>query len=259
MSKQMTIGISISECEDMGKYGLSHMHLQDSLVETARFLLNKNYHLAYGGDLNYSGPFNFTELLFQLMMTYGNSGQKVVNYSVFPLYLKISKKREADISRVAKIIRVNPDKNFDSWNLKRYEELSSDDRTYIDTIFKSEDDLSKNLWAQALTRMRKQMARDVQCRIVIGGKLKGYKGKYPGVIEETLLSIENKVTVFLDGRMGGAALEIVNAIKNNTPGQDSGIAFPEIKKTLLKDLGDKRMVIQGEYSFPEIERYFRIF
>lgn len=210
--KSITVGISISEPDagEMAKLGYGLVHLQDAMVETARQLLSKGYNLAYGGDLNYSSAFNFADLLFQLGLTYGGFDQRITNYTAFPLYTKISRTREAEISRTARIVRVNPPGIDDRWLKVRYNEATPADREYLDQIFKSEDPESKKIWADSLTSMRLKMTEVIDCRIAMGGKTSGYKGRMPGIWEETLLAAKVAKPVFAAGRFGGAAFQLIN-------------------------------------------------
>ena len=54
--------------------------------------------------------------------------------------------------------------------------------------------------------MRRRMAADIAARIALGGKLDGYGGLIPGVLEEIYLSRcgERKTPLFLLGVFGGA-------------------------------------------------------
>ena len=64
--------------------------------------------------------------------------------------------------------------------------------------------------------MRKAMTKACDARIVIGGQLDNFKGKYPGVIEETILSIESQVPLFIVGTFGGAAHELALIINGES-------------------------------------------
>jgi hypothetical protein len=206
------IAISISESEDMRELGMGPMHLQDALVESARQLLRSGYALAYGGDLAYEGDYNFTELLFQLAMTYGDSHERrIFNYSAFPMHPMIPEEKEADIQRVAEIIPVTP-ASWKAWEKLRYADAPDNRRIELDELNSANTEHAKSIWAESLTLMRKRMARETIARLVMGGKLNGYKGKYPGVIEETIYSIQEQATVVIDGRLGGAARHIVRIL-----------------------------------------------
>ena len=51
-----------------------------------------------------------------------------------------------------------------------------------------------------------------QARIVLGGRVADYKGRMPGIAEETLLSLESQQPLFLLGGFGGCARDIAETI-----------------------------------------------
>lgn len=260
--KNITIGISISEPDEteLGGLGFGLLHVQDAMVETARQILNNGYNLAYGGDLTYSGIFNFTELLFQLGMTYGGITERIVNYSAFPLYTKISKRREAELINVAKIIRVNPSNHFDKWLKLRYDDASSTDRTFLDSVFDCKTDEAKQIWAESLTEMRRQMTKKIQCRIVMGGKTQNYKGIMPGIMEETLMCFKNKIPVLIDGRLGGAAKQIVDEVLNRRPTIETIVPaeFRNVREFDFKKITDDTILLKGNNDVKELENLVNI-
>ena len=60
--------------------------------------------------------------------------------------------------------------------------------------------------------MRVVMREETQARIVLGGRVNGYKGRMPGIAEETLLSLESSRPVFLLGGFGGCTRDIAETI-----------------------------------------------
>lgn len=253
------IGISISEPEimELGQLGMSSLHLQDAMVETARFLLRMGYNISYGGDLNYDSAFNFTELLIQLSAAYGGLGVRVKNYLAFPLYIKIPLQRRAELIKVAQLITINPSPEFDNWSEKIYENLSQSDRQYIDDILNGYTSESDELWKKSLTAMRTKVSKEIQCQIVMGGKLKNHKGVMPGAIEEVLLSINNNVTVFLDGSFGGASLLLVKGIINDLWGDYFYLKelFKGIAGKQIQQFKKNKIMISGSDSFDEIKKF----
>ena len=53
----------------------------------------------------------------------------------------------------------------------------------------SPKDVDDSKWCVGLTAMRDLMCSHTDARIVLGGKLDGYKGTMPGIAEETLLAM----------------------------------------------------------------------
>jgi hypothetical protein len=73
---------------------------------------------------------------------------------------------------------------------------------------------AKNLyvWSRCLTEMRKNSIASSHARICAGGKLSGYKGKMPGVLEEILIAIEKNKPVYLIGAFGGVVGEVCKVL-----------------------------------------------
>ncbi len=59
--------------------------------------------------------------------------------------------------------------------------------------------------ADALTAMRRTMAKETLLRVVASGKVIGYQGRMPGIVEEALLHAEAGRLVVPLGAFGGAA------------------------------------------------------
>ncbi len=205
--KKLKVGVSISEHN-----GLNLLHLQDAMVEMARYLLNCGITLAYGGDLNYrpskKGAFNFLESLIKLLQAYvGDSLRrpKLINYSAFPYSGFIDVKTRAKYNKTVKFIVVPP---------PAYLEIK--EPAYLDFINATNENIFYAK-AQSLSEMRRRMTKDIDARIVMGGKLTKYSGKYPGIIEEILLMMRAGKPVFIIGGFGGAAKAAVEAIQGNAP------------------------------------------
>lgn len=67
-------------------------------------------------------------------------------------------------------------------------------------------------WSESLTEMREEIVKKSNARILAGGKLCGYKGKMPGVLEEFWLSYKKDKPVYLMGGFGGCVHEICQLI-----------------------------------------------
>ena len=67
-------------------------------------------------------------------------------------------------------------------------------------------------WAQGLTAMRKAMRDETHARIVLGGRVEGYKGAMPGIAEEALLSLHAGQPLFLIGGFGGCARDVAETL-----------------------------------------------
>ncbi len=76
----------------------------------------------------------------------------------------------------------------------------------------NEDSDNPAFAALCYSLLRRQMARDCDARIVLGGKLAGYAGRYPGIVEEIFESIRLHRPVYIVGGFGGAARATLDVI-----------------------------------------------
>jgi hypothetical protein len=60
--------------------------------------------------------------------------------------------------------------------------------------------------------MRQRMTNDCAARIVMGGKMEGYSGIFPGIIEEAWRSLQEKKPLYLLGGFGGAARALCDLV-----------------------------------------------
>lgn len=68
-------------------------------------------------------------------------------------------------------------------------------------------------WARSLTFMRNSMQAKTSARVAMGGKLKGYQGLWPGVLEEGVISLRAGQPLYLLGLFGGAARLLIDALR----------------------------------------------
>ncbi len=74
------------------------------------------------------------------------------------------------------------------------------------------------LRSRALTHLRHRLTRLSNARVCLGGKLSGFSGRYPGIVEEAYLAIRAGQPMFIAGVLGGAASRMINALTQcNSP------------------------------------------
>jgi hypothetical protein len=197
------VGISVSESPDLQPLGLSDGHLRDAMAEIALHVLASGTSLAYGGDLRHHG---FTELLAELVGRYRDhprhSGTIVVtDYLAWPVHIRMTSNELAAFSAehepAARLVFLG----LDGARLAREQRLK------LPVQEPHEDE-----WTKGLTAMRTVMRGDIQARIVLGGRVEGYKGAMPGIAEETCLSLEAGQPAFVLGGFGGCARDIAETV-----------------------------------------------
>ena len=197
------IGVSVSESPDLGVLGLSDGHLRDAMAEIALHVLASGRSLAYDGNPRQHG---FTELLFELLGRYKDHPRHrskivVTYYLAWPMHIRMTSDELAGFSAehevVARLV-------FLARNGVRLER-----EKLLELAAREPDD---NEWAEGLTAMRTVMRGEILARIVLGGRVEGYKGAMPGIAEETYLSIQAEQPVYLLGGFGGCARDIAETI-----------------------------------------------
>ena len=198
-----SVGISISESPDLRVLGLSDGHLRDAMAEIALHLLASGISLAYGGDLRQHG---FTQLLAELVGRYRDHPRHagtivVTDYLAWPVHIKMTSHElaafSADHEPAANLVFLA----LDGTRLAREQRLKI-------APHEPQDDE----WTKGLTAMRNVMLAEIRARIVLGGRVEGYKGAMPGIAEETRLSLEADEPVFVLGGFGGCARDIAETI-----------------------------------------------
>lgn len=198
------VGISISDViyETFSEY---HIHA-DSLIclaqDLGRHLLSRSATLIYGGDMR---PGGFTEFILDeasiLKDRLIETVPHVENHLAWPLYIS--------------------DKEITAWRAKYTQVMTTieheipddvDEGLDKDTFLPPSSPLNSYIWSRCLTEMRKQSISSSTARICAGGKLSGYKGKMPGVLEEIILALEAQKPMYLLGAFGGVVGDVCNLI-----------------------------------------------
>lgn len=212
------ITVSISESDDARKYGLSKEHFDTLTDEIHLYLLLAGLKIAYGGALkgSFSGTSNFTLRLFELVRTYSKLAEGVnakplkktiLNVAPWPLWLDYGENEwklfSGDIADYDQGPRPDlpwsEDEVFPPGASGRVVDSGTPERRYA--------------WARGLTAMRERITALSQARLVIGGKLAGFAGLVPGVVEEAWLSLERKHPLYVAGGFGGAARAVSDRLQ----------------------------------------------
>lgn len=197
------IAISVSDSEDIEELGFSKIHLQDIVLEVTRYLIINGATLIYGGDLRSQGyTFLFSEIVEQYV--YKKENKKYYkNYFSFPVYVDMNKTHKLDfIKNGVEIITIPPPKSL-SIDTTQFYIPNSNNNLFI--------------WSESLTEMRKEMNKDSNARIFMGGAKTNFKGKYPGLLEEAMLSLQNNIPTYFIGAFGGITMDIITSLLKNQP------------------------------------------
>lgn len=197
-----TIGISISESDNLQELGYGVAHLKDAMIEVARYILALGGKVAYGGDMRQGG---FTELMFDLLASYKADkslapNERFYNYLAFPLSLNLTLEKEAELKLNVSFKKIAPPDDLAIANKREFLKPDTTENLYV--------------WARCLTKMREQMESECNARIFIGGRTKNFKGKSSGILEELLIALQHKHPVYLVGAFGGITKDAIDAFNN---------------------------------------------
>ncbi len=204
--KDRRVGISISDVPNVG-FSENHLPPSQSLrfaQDLARHLLARSCTLIYGGDLRKDG---FTEFILEEAIALKNRLNLITdeihveNYLAWPIY-KADKEMVAwrsNYRAVMKTVEIEPPDDIAG-------EVDKDN------YFAPSTPQNKYYWSRCLTEMRLDSIESSHARICAGGKLFGYNGKMPGVLEEILVAIDKKKPIFLLGAFGGVVGEVCKVL-----------------------------------------------
>lgn len=205
----LRVGISISDplFQGYASYHLHSDHLMRLAQDVARHLLARSADLIYGGDLRMNG---FTEFILEeasiLKSRLQSDTAHVENHLAWPLYLDSD---DGGYERIttwrARFRGVMSTKECD---------IPDDIIDLVDqeTFLRPTNTLNKYIWSRCLTQMREESISSSDARICVGGKLSGYLGKMPGVLEEIIIALEADKPIYLLGAFAGVVGEVCKTI-----------------------------------------------
>lgn len=187
------IAISISNTEDAHKLGMGKEMLDDVSIEISKHILKAGGKMIYGGDLREGG---FTELFSDLSSQYG-----------------AYEKTDPDVIYF---------KNFLAWPnwqgmTKRVRDEYVHNRVELVRVEKAEDQ------PKSITKMRIEMENNAHARILVGGKMSGYSGSMPGIIEEFKIALNQEHPIYVVGGFGGASRYVADVLSGDKVAEGSFI------------------------------------
>jgi hypothetical protein len=128
-------------------------------------------------------------------------------------------------------------------------------------------ELYRYLRARGLTFLRHRLTDVSDARLCLGGRSLGFAGRYPGVIEEALLSLRSEKPLYMAGFLGGVAAQVIDAMERkemphdfcSTPLEDlyRNPPFPEMKSS-NSDRNIDGPAVWNEFSAMGSERLAKI-
>jgi len=183
--RNVRVAFSVSESADLGRLGLTAAHCDLAVAELVRAVLLAGGDIVYGGRLK---PAGFTEILMDEVLTYAEPRKALTLAVPYTEHKSLSREEFSTVDR----------------RLGLTGELVLLDSNGAPTSHRSDGAVLKDP-ASALSAMRHWVAQHSDARILLGGKLVGYEGRMPGILEEALASIHVGVPLYVAGGFGGAA------------------------------------------------------
>ncbi len=188
------VALSVSESADLSRLGLTEQHCRLVVAEVGRAIMLAGGTVVYGGHLN---PGGYTEILIEEAQRF-SSGRSALEITL----------AESEYRKLTADELMAADRSLgDVGRLT----LVSESRKTV-PISRALD----GSWAQdagnALTAMREYVASETTARLIVGGRLAGYVGAEPGVIEEARLTIQSGRLLLVAGGYGGAAAAVAQRL-----------------------------------------------
>lgn len=188
------VALSVSESADLSRLGLTEQHCRLVVAEVGRAIMLAGGTVVYGGHLN---PGGYTDILIEEAQRF-RSGRSALEITL----------AESEYRKLTADELVAADRNLGDFGRLV---LVSESCSKVPISSALDGTWSGNT-GDALTAMREHVANDTKARLIVGGRLAGYLGGEPGVIEEARLTIQLGGLLLVAGGYGGAAAAIAQQL-----------------------------------------------
>lgn len=184
------VALSVSESADLARLGLTEKHCRLVVAEVGRAIMLAGGTVVYGGHLD---PGGYTEILVEEAQRFSGGRPALEITLAESEYRKLTSDDLIAADRVlGDIGRLT---------------LVSEAREVVPISGALDGSWSQNA-SGALTAMREYVAGETTARLIVGGRLSGYAGVEPGVIEEARLTIQSGRLLLVAGGYGGASAAV---------------------------------------------------
>ena len=165
------VGISVSESADLARLGLTQAHCELAVAELARAIFIAEGTIVYAGRLN---PTGFTDILLDELRRYRADRDALILCIPEPEHRRLNddelRRRERELHSSAELVCLDANGQPIDINNRPSDPGPTDP-------------------VMALTAMRRHITSRCDARVLVGGRLRGFQGSMPGVIEEALMSV----------------------------------------------------------------------
>jgi SLOG cluster2 len=189
------VALSVSDSADLARLGLTAQHCELAVAEIAQAVFIAGGSVMYGGRLR---PPGFSQVLLEEVQKYADNRRALTLVVAEPEHRDFSDEEldalDKGLGTTARIICLDVDgRRLPITDRGRRSPDSTDD-------------------AHAYTGLRQYVTTNTDARVLVGGKVTGYRGVMPGVLEEALLSLKQGQPVYVAGGFGGAAAALARTL-----------------------------------------------
>lgn len=264
---EYTLGISISQNEDIEALGLRANHLELVIAEVAQMMLLSGGRITYAGAIGTYIP-DLTSAILKVIRKYIEEiklgrhrlGQDNDSTSHIPIHsgymFELTVPCTSVHSMKARKTLIDTAKSFASTGTIRFFDENGDIHPIREV--KPWKNHHHEQTSKALSNIRKALPHYCDARLVVGGKTtpfsidsrNGYLGDYPGIIEESLHTVRSRQPLFIAGGFGGAAALLAHllGISNDLPIATESITAIEMNRNYkeaiaeIRDLFDRQLI-----------------
>lgn len=196
----LRVGLSVSgEPQELARFGFSEAGMNRFTVRLAHALLAEGACLAFGHDWR---PEGIMEAIASLGIDYhrplDESHHQPAILNLVPWPARSSSTDPTLLERLEGTVQVTP--------VGLPHEFAAFAEQALELGPRSPEYLY--LRSRGLTHLRRELEEHCQARVAVGGKLRNYQGRLPGIVEEALFALEAGHALYLAGLMGGAAYQL---------------------------------------------------
>lgn len=240
----MTVAYSLSGSEELPRFdraiskgtGLTDRHLQDVLNSIVVATVHSGSRIAYGGDFRRAG---FSQVLSDLLRSRRRLGGEAGTQ--LRCYLR-PYRQDPCTTEAKREIEYTPEQVPMPAGVPQ----------------NADDEIQSNAWHLAL---RERMAQTTEARIVLGGKITprsttepdGYRGPWPGVLEEAYRTLRQKCGLFVVGGFGGAAGSIARMLRTGTiPEEFLRATWPQLNDFVERFDGVRKSMLAANAAAADV-------
>jgi hypothetical protein len=176
-----------------------------------RHLVTRDARLAVAGNVRYRRPI---EPLFDLVRARGapriGRERPLASYLSWPVYLDLDPDKRIEVEDIVEYHAIAPPGDLIA-------AMGLDPTRPLPAPTEEDGLRHRYIWARCLTAMRRAMIDACDVVVAMGGRRAGYRGKYPGIVEETSIALRAGKPLFLFGGFGGSTRAVIEAIRGRVP------------------------------------------